>query len=239
MNSIQKTARATGILILIMAVIAPFSMLYVPATLIVPGDAATTAHNISASESLFRLSLISDAFVFLIEIVLCALLYILLKPVSQTLSLVSAFARLAMTVMQGINLLNHLIVLLLVGGAGYLTVFNPNQLHALMLLFLNAHESMVLIWGLSFGLHLAVLGYLVFKSIYLPKFVGVLLIIAAACYFTQSFGTMLLPAYQQIFTSLGALSVIEIAFPLWLVIKGVNLAKLKHTPTTAMSSAHI
>lgn len=65
MNSIQKTARVTGILILIMAVIAPFSMIYVPTTLIAPGDAATTAHNIVASEGLFRLGMVSDAIVFL------------------------------------------------------------------------------------------------------------------------------------------------------------------------------
>ena len=79
MNSIQKIARITGILILILVVIAPFSMLYVPSTLIVPGDAATTADNIVANESLFRLAIVSDSLVFLIEIALCALLYIPLK----------------------------------------------------------------------------------------------------------------------------------------------------------------
>jgi len=107
MNSIQKTAKTSAVLILIMAVIAPFSMIYLPATLIVPGDATTTANHITASERLFRLGIVSDAIVFLIEIGLCALLYVLLKPVNKTLSLVAAFARLAMTVMQGINLLNH------------------------------------------------------------------------------------------------------------------------------------
>jgi hypothetical protein len=172
MNSIQKTARATAVLILIMAVIAPFSMIYLPSTLIVPGDAATTANHLIASEPLFRLGILSDSIVFLIEIGLCALLYVLLKPVNKTLSLVAAFARLAMTVMQGINLLNHFFVLLLLSGVGYLTVFAPNQLQALVLLFLNAYESVMLIWGLAFGLHLLVLGYLVYKSGYLPRMVG-------------------------------------------------------------------
>ena len=172
MNSIQKTARITGILILIMAVIAPFSMLYLPSTLIVPGDATTTANNIVTSEGLFRLGLVSDAIVFLIEIALCALLYVLLKPVSKTLSLVAAFARLAMTILQGINLLNHFFVLLLLSGAGYLAVFSPDQLQAFVLLFLNAHEAVVLIWGVAFALHLLVSGYLVYQSGYLPKWVG-------------------------------------------------------------------
>ena len=227
MNSIQKTARVTGLLILLMAVIAPFGMLYIPATLIVPGDATTTANHMLAAEGLFRLGMVSDSVVFLIEIVLCVLLYGLLKPVNQTLSLVAAFARLAMTVMQGINLLNYLFVLLLLSGAGYLTVFAPDQLHALVLLFLNAHEAVVLIWGVAFGLHLLVLGYLVYRSGYLPRIVGGLLIIAALCYFTQSFGNMLLPQSKALFASVGLFSTVEIALPLWLLIKGVNVEQWK------------
>lgn len=223
MNSIQKIARATGILILIMAAIAFFGMMYVPATLIVPGDAATTANRIMAAEGLFRLGLVSEAIIFLIEIALCALLYTLLKPVSKTLSLVAAFARLSMTVIQGINLLNHFFVLLLLSGAGYLTVFAPEQLQALVLLFLNAHEAVVLIWGVAFGLHLLVSGYLVYKSGYLPKIVGGLLIIASLCYFTQSFGNMLFPQSKALFASIGLLSIVEIALPLWLLVKGVNV----------------
>ncbi len=227
MNSIQKTARTTAVLILLMAVIAPFSMLYVPATLIAPGDATTTAKQILASEGLFRLSLVSDAIVFLIEIVLCALLYVLLKPVSKTLALVAAFARLAMTILQGINLLNHFFVLLLLSGAGYLAVFTPAQLPALVLLFLNAHEQVVLIWGVAFGLHLLVLGYLVYQSGYLPRIVGGLLIIAGLCYFTQSFGNLLFPQFKALLTTVGSLSAIEIALPLWLLIKGVNVEQWK------------
>jgi len=224
-NSIQKTARITAILILIMAVIAPFSMLYVPSTLIVPGDAGTTANNIMASESLFRLGMVSDSVVFLIEIMLSVLLYVLLKPVSKTLALVAGFSRLAMTVIQGFNLINHFFALLLLSGAGYLTVFEPAQLHALVLLFLNVHQSVVLIWGLSFGLHLLVLGYLVYKSEYIPGIVGVLLVIASLCYLIQSFGSILYPNSEETFALVGYLSIVEIALPLWLLIKGVNVAQ--------------
>jgi len=224
-NSIQKTARITAILILIMAVIAPFSMLYVPSTLIVPGDAGTTANNIMASESLFRLGMVSDSVVFLIEIMLSVLLYVLLKPVSKTLALVVGFSRLAMTVIQGFNLINHFFALLLLSGAGYLTVFEPAQLHALVLLFLNVHQSVVLIWGLSFGLHLLVLGYLVYKSEYIPGIVGVLLVIASLCYLIQSFGSILYPNSEETFALVGYLSIVEIALPLWLLIKGVNVAQ--------------
>ena len=234
MKSIKKTARIAAILTLVMAVFAPFSMIYVPTTLVVSGDAATTANNIMASEGLFRLGIASDSIVFLIEIVLTVLLYVLLKPVNKTLSLVAAFSRLAMTIIQGINLLNHFFVLLLLSGAGYLTVFAPDQLHALVLLFLNVHEDVVLIWGLFFSLHLFMIGYLVFKSGYIPGVIGIFLIIASLCYLLQSFGNILFPQYKEIFSSIGLLSTIEIALPLWLLIKGITIERWQqHTLAAA------
>jgi Domain of unknown function (DUF4386) len=222
-KSIKKTARIAGILTLLIVVLAPFSMIYVPATLVLPGDAAATASNIAASEGLFRLGMASDSIVFLIEIVLTVLLYVLLKPVSKTLSLVAAFSRLAMTVVQGINLLNHFFVLLLLSGAGYLAVFAPDQVHALALLVLNAHEDVVMIWGVFFSFHLAVYGYLVYKSGYIPKIIGILLVVASLPYLIQFFGNILFPQYKEAFTSLAFLSSIEIVLPLWLLIKGVNV----------------
>jgi hypothetical protein len=223
MKSINKTARIAGILTLLIVVLAPFSMIYVPTALVVPGDAALTANHIMASEGLFRLGMVSDSIVFLIEIVLTVLLYVLVKPVNKTLSLVAAFSRLAMTVIQGLNLLNHFIVLLLLSGAGYLTTFAPDQTHALVMMFLDAHENMVLIWGLFFSLHLLVFGYLVYRSGYIPKMIGVLLVIASLSYLIQGFGNILFPQYKAIFTSIGFLSSIEIALPIWLLIKGVNV----------------
>ncbi|MBK8616406.1 MAG: DUF4386 domain-containing protein [Anaerolineales bacterium] len=222
-SSIQMTARIAAILTLLIVVLAPFSMLYIPTTLIVPDDAAMTANNIMASQGLFRAGMVSDSIVFLIEIVLTVLLYVLVKPVDKTLSLAAAFSRLAMTVIQGINLLNHFIVLLLLSGASYLTVFAPDQLQALVLLFLNAHESVTLIWGLFFGLHLLIFSYLVYKSVYLPKFLGIILFVVALCYFIQDFGTMLLPQYKTLFISIGSLAFLEIVFPLWFLVKGVNI----------------
>jgi len=107
MNSIQKNAKAAGILYLMIAVLAGFVHFYVPGKLIVPGDAFTTASNIMASQGLFRMSMGSELVILLCEIVLSILLYVLLKPVSKTLSLIAAVSRLAMTTIHGINLLNH------------------------------------------------------------------------------------------------------------------------------------
>jgi hypothetical protein len=218
-------ARITGLLLLIIVVLGSFSLIYVPSTLVVPGDAAATSDNIRASEALFRTAIISDAAIFLIEIVVTALLYVLLRPVSRMLSLVAAFARLSMTVIQGFNVLPSFIVLLLLSGAGYLTVFQPDQLDALVLLSLNAREYGVYIWQAFFGLHLVVLGYLVFKSGYFPRVLGILLVVGSLGYLTDSFGNILFPNYEAIFGMVvGVTAVIgELPFFLWLLFKGVNV----------------
>jgi hypothetical protein len=234
MDSVKKTARIAGFLYLILAPFTAFPLFYVGSTLVVPGDAAATASNIMASEGLFRAGIASESIVFLIEVVLIVLLYVLLKPVNKTLSLVAASARLAMAAIQGVNLLNHFAVLLLLGGADYLTVFRPDQLNALALLFLNAHEYGGLIWGTFLGLHLIFLGYLVYRSGYIPRIVGVLLVLASLCYLVQSFGTILLPKYEAVFASVGLLATVETAFPLWLLLKGVkDQPRDDHAPASA------
>ena len=220
-------ARIAGILAILLVLLGPFSQLYVPSTLIVPGDATATADNIRASESLFRLAIISDLFIFFDEIVLTVLLYVLLRPVNRMLSLVAAFARLSMAIIQGINLLPSFIVLLLLSGASYLRVFEPDQLDSLELLFLNAREHGVYVWQAVFVLHLFVLGYLVFKSGYFPRILGLLLILGALGYLIDSFGNILFPNYEEIFGVVVAVGSIigELPFFLWLLIKGVNVQK--------------
>jgi hypothetical protein len=150
---------------------------------------------------------------------LSVLLYVLLRPVSRTLSLVAAFARLAMGALMGINLLPYFIALLLVSGAGYLTVFEPEQLDALVLLFLNAHQDAVYDWQLMFGLHLFVLGYLIFKSGYFPRILGVVMVVAALGYLTDAYGNMLYPNYDETFGQIvgvtavmGGTSIFPLAF---------------------------
>ena len=220
-------ARVARILLLFVAIIAPFSQLYVPSTLIVPRDDTATADNIVASGWVFHLGIVSDTLIFLAEIVLSVLLYVLLRPVSRTLALVAAFARLAMTVVMGINLLPYFIALLLLSGAGYLTVFEPAQSDALALVFLNAHQDAVYIWQLFFGFHLAVLGYLIFKSGYFPRILGVVMVFAALGYLIDAYGNILYPNYAETFglvAGVGAL-IGELPFFLWLAIKGVNVQR--------------
>ena len=233
MNSNKKIARILGLLYLVIAVVAPFGMLYIPSNLVVPGDAATTANNIIASESLFRIGLVSDSVVFLVEIVLVALLYVLFRPINRTLSLVAAFSRLAMTVVQGVNLLNHLFPLLLLGGADYLAVFEPDQLYAFVLLFLNAHEYVAYIWGAFFGLHCLFLGYLLFKSGYFPRVLGIVLGILLVCgslsYLIDSLGNFLFfdfnATVSMVFLIPGTIG--ELILTFWLLLKGVKVPEVE------------
>ena len=226
MKSIKNTARLAGILYLLIAVLAPFSILYIPSALIVPGDAATTASNILASDGLFRLGIVGDSVVILLEIALIAVLYVLLRPVNRTLALVVTFARLAMTVVMAVNVFNSLGVLLLSSDAKYLTVFEPGQLHALVLLFLNLHDSGVYIWQVIFGSHFLVLGYLVFNSGFFPRVLGILLWVTCLGYLMDSFGILFpisgtLSIVSSVLLTVGVVG--ELAFVLWLLIKGVNV----------------
>jgi hypothetical protein len=226
LNTINKIARTTGALYLVIAVVMGISFTVATTNLIVPGDATETANNIMSSESLFRIGAVGDTVTFLIEIALVVLLYILFEPVSKTLSLVAACSRLAMTVMQGMNLLNKFYALQLLSGADYLTAFGPDQLHALALQSLNAYEFGALIWGTFFSLHLFVLAILFFKSGYFPRFLGVLFVIASIGYLTDSYGHFLVPRYTEIYTWIVWSTVpAELVFAFWLLIKGVNVEK--------------
>ena len=224
MNSINRTARVAGVLYLLIVLLSIPVHFVIPGQLVIAGDAAATASNIMASEGLFRMGIGAELVLLLSEIVLSVLLYVLLKPVNKTLSLVAAVSRLAMTVIHGANLLTHFIVLLLLSGAGYLTVFAPNQLHALVMVFLDAYDYGFTIGIVFLVLHALILGYLIFKSGYFPRILGVLFVIASLGYLIDGFSHVLIANYQKgpVYLAL-PIAIAEIAFPLWLLIKGVNV----------------
>lgn len=225
MNSTKKLARIAGVLYIIIIVCAGFSEGFVRSGVIVPGDAAATASNIAASEGLFRLGFVSDLIAFLSDLVVSVLLYILLKPVSKTLSLIAAsFRLLAHPAIASVNLLNHFIALLLLSGADYLAPFQTDQLHALVLMFLNLHHYGYLIGGAFFGAHLLLLGYLLFKSDLFPGILGFLIAVASFGYLFESFGSFLFPAHEALFTWIVAVTAVigEVSLALWLLIKGVR-----------------
>jgi hypothetical protein len=217
----NKTARIAGFLYLIMAPFAIFGIMYVPSTLIVPGDAATTVSNIMASESLFRLSIVSALITQIIGILVVLVLYKLLKPVNKNHAVLMVIFLLVSVPIAMVNELNQFAALLLMSGTDYLTVFTADQLQALVPLFLDLHGYGINIVSIFWGLWLFPMGYLVFKSGYIPKFLGIVLIIACFGYLIDFVIFSLFPNFDATigqFTGWG-----EILFPLWLLIKGVNV----------------
>lgn len=222
--SIKRKARVAGVLYLAIFVIYPLATM-ARSILVVPGDAALTAQNVAANESLFRWGMAGESVIFLIEIVLAAVLFGLLRPVSGSMSLAAALARASEgVVMAATNLFTSILTLVIVGGAGYLAVFDPEQLDALALLFQNANDYVILIWGLFFALHLVLLGWLVYRSGFFPKIPGVLLMLAGIGYFAQSFGVIIAPNLSDMLSTVVLVLAIpgELVFALWLLIKGID-----------------
>ncbi len=218
----NRTARIAGFLYLILMPLSIFGMA-VSSGLVVPGDAATTASHILASESLFRLGIVSALLVQVANIFVVLALYQLLEPVGKTMaSLMVLFLLLGVPIAM-LNELNQFAVLLVLHGADYLTAFTTAQLQALVPLFLDLHQLGISVAGIFWGLWLFPMGYLVFKSGFLPRILGILLIIGCFGYLTDSFAVFLFPNYKAgiaLFTFWG-----EVLLPLWLLIKGVNVER--------------
>ena len=215
----QIRARVAGWLYLSLIPFDVFSLQYVSSRLIVPGDAATTANNILASESLFRLSIVSGLIGGVLNILVVLALYQVLKPANKNMAVLMVIFWLVSSPMM-LNELNYLAILFLVHSpAG----FTADQVHALVSLFLNLHADGITIAEIFWGLWLLPMGYLVFTSGFLPRILGVLLLIGGVGYLLQSFITLLVPTFNvpiYLFTDWG-----EVLFPLWLVIRGVNVER--------------
>ena len=219
-KEIKKTARIAGTLYLLVAVLGIINGMYGPSSLIVLGDATTTVNNIMASESLFHLGIVNDLIAQTVGILLVLVLYKLLKPVNKNLAVLMVIFALVGIPIVMLNLLNQFAALLLLSGADYLTAFTADQLQALVMLFLNLDEHGFIIAHIFWGLWLFPMGYLVFRSGYIPRILGVLLIIAGFGYLIDFVTFFFVPSFGPIkmFTFIG-----ELLFPLWLLIKGVNV----------------
>jgi hypothetical protein len=223
----QRAARIAGLLYLILIISGIYAEFFVRSAMLVKGDAAATAGNIIASAGLFRSGIGADLLMIICDIALALIFYFLFEAVSRILSLLAAFFRLVQAAILGFNLLNLLFVLQLVSSAGYRSVFEKEQLYALVILFLNGHQLGYAIGLVFFGMQCLVLGYLIARSGFLPKVLGILLIVAGAGYLTDSLAKFLLPnyaEYETIFSGLVFLPafVAELALCLWLLLKGIK-----------------
>jgi len=222
MNSIKKTARIAGFMYLGNIITGIFAEV-VRSTLIVPGNAEATAKNIMASEWLFRIGFVSDLIMVTFYLLMGLFFYVLFKPVNKNIALLMLLLNLAGVPMLGINMLNQFATLLLMSGAGYLNVFGADKLHALGMLFFNLHEYGYSMAVISWGFYLLPLGYLVFKSGYFPRILGVLLMLASFCDLFRFFLIFLFPSYEVItYPGLAVAMIAEFSFAFWLLVKGAK-----------------
>lgn len=222
--AIQTYAKIAGVLFLLSFVGGGFGEAYVPSKLIVSGDATATAHNIKAFDSLFRMGFAGYLVEASCDIALALIFYALLRPVHRDLALLAAFFGLVGTAIFAVAELFYFAPSFILGGAGYLKTFSPDQLNTLALLSLKFYVYGGAIFTVFYGVAWVLRGYLIFRSGYLPRFLGVLMTLGGLGFITRNFLLVLAPAYAPASLLLlmlpGGLSLTA-----WLLVKGVDVPK--------------
>ena len=219
-----KAARVAAVLYLLIAVTAPIGLMYVPGKLIVAGNATATANNIRASEWLLRIGMGSELFHQIVGIFLVLALYRLFKKVNEKHALEMVILSLIPVPIVLLNVLNQIAALVLVRGADFLTVFEQGQLDAMALLFLRLHSQGIIVASIFWGLWLFPFAMLVIRSGFIPRVLGVLMMIAGSGYLASAFTSLLLPQYRAVVGQIAlVLETGELPIIFWLVIWGTRL----------------
>jgi Domain of unknown function (DUF4386) len=228
MHPTDKAARIAGAVYLSMVITAPFSLIYVPSKLIVSGNATATADNILAHETMFRLSTFGELVGQVIFICLGFALYRLLRDVNRTSAWLMVGFVLVSAAVGFLNALNNIAALFLFRGGEFLTVFDKPQRDALAMLFLRLHSHGHFINEIFWGLWLFPFGLLVFRSGFLPRVLGVWLMINCFGYLALSVTALFFPDYYgTAFTMAQPVLFGELAIMLWLLIKGAKVPALQ------------
>ncbi len=224
MNADKKTARLAGFLYLLVIIFGMFAELYVRVKLIVPDNSAETVQNIKTNMELFRLGFISDLMMQATFFFLPLVLYQLFKKVNKVQALLMVLCVVAGVAIMCLNMLHQYAAILILEKGNFAATFKTEQLNELVLLFLNLQKYGYRIAQIFFGTWLFPLGYLVYKSGFMPKIIGILLIIACFSFLIDFFLFFLLPGYSAFLSSMVTLptTIGEFAMCLWLLIKGVR-----------------
>jgi hypothetical protein len=215
--------------ILMMA--SPFAEFMVYQKLVVPGNAALTAKNILANQTLFNVGIFAYLVNFIGDILAAWALYILLRPVNANLSLLTAWTRLIYTVISLAALLNLLTVAELLHTPDYLKVFDVEKLQAQAMLSLNEFRNGWSFAFIFFGIHLILLGYLAFISKYIPKLIGIFLIVAGLGWLADNLQPFLYPHFNVNVGMIAGFG--ELIFLFWLLIMGWRIKDIPFTPATS------
>ena len=237
MHPTDKAARVAGAVYSSMVITAPFSLIYVPNKLIVRGDATATAANILAHETLFRLSIFADLVGQVIFICLAIALYRLFSNVNRNWALLMVGFVLVSAAVGFLNSLNNIAALILFRGGDFLSVVDTAQRNALGMLFVRLHSQGIFIDEIFWGVWLFPFGLLVFRSGFLPRFIGVWLMINCFGYVALSVIALFFPPYYNAaFKMLQPVLFGELVIMLWLLIKGAKMPQLE-LPTVEMKTA--
>jgi Domain of unknown function (DUF4386) len=223
----KACARICGGLYLYIIVAGIFAELFVRGRFIVSGDAAATASNILGNESLFRVGFTGELLHLACDVGVAAILYVLLAPVDRVIALLAALMRFACDIVLAVASISHFAALRLLSGADYLDSFSPEQLQSAALLGLRLHGNAYDISLVFFGFCCLSLGYLIYRSGYLPRLIGVLMALAGVCYLFNSFGNFLAPTFAASFfpALFVPMFIAELSLTLWLLIAGVNMTR--------------
>ena len=235
-TSPRLTARITGVFYLLTILTGIFAQGFVSGRLVVDGDATATATNILTHEGLFQLGFAVYLVEMACQIAMTALFYLLLRPVSRSLSLLAAFFGLTGCIIKTLSRLFYTAPLFILGGAHYLIVFSPEQLQALALLFLKVNDHGAAIGLVFFGLDALLKGYLIVRSTFLPRILGVLGIFGGLGWLTflyPALGYRLFP-YIASFGLVGAVALI-----VWLLVFGVDEQRWKEQASAADKGVRI
>ena len=237
MSSARNPGRVAGFWYLLLVFVGPLRLIYIPSKLFVPGDATATVKNIAAHEWLFRFGMAGDLLGVVILIFMVLAFYRLFKTVDQYLAvLVVIFGGVMPATIYLVNVVSDAGALMLVRGAGFLSVFDKPQRDALVMLFLRLHDHQNTAAEILWGAWLFPLGILVYRSRFLPRFLGVWLVINGFAYVIMSFTGLLLPQYQNnVFLISQPALFGELALMLWLAVKGAK--PLTPKPHESMGSA--
>ena len=237
MPSTKNPGRVAGLLYILTSIPGVFAMMYVPSKLIVHANAAATAGNIAAHETLFRLGIAGQLISQTGFIFVALALYLLFKGVNRQHASLMVTLIVVSIPIAFLNELNSIAVLLLVRGADFLSIFGQPQRESLAMLFLNLHFEGLVIDEIFWGLWLLPLALLVYRSRFLPRFLGVWLALAGFAWVLLSLAGILSPQYyDNVFTYTQPAVLGELVFMFWLVIKG---AKPPALGAAALSSASV
>jgi hypothetical protein len=221
----RRVARLGGVLYLSIILLGAMGEAAVRGSIVVPGNATATAANLRSMEWLWRLGVAGEIVLLTCATALALILYVLLRPVSRDLALMAVFFNLVCIAIEGVAAVSLAATLHPLTNAAYVSAFTPNQLDVMAMLSVRSHSAGFGIALIFFGVECVILGYLIFRSGYMPRALGVLMQIAGVCYVINSFALLLSPPLSsRLFPGILVPSLIgELALALWLVVKGVRV----------------